>query len=183
MGSCIQSGMRRSLPIVVVILMFALIAMVIWVSNRLDFQVKSPVQPAAKSESKPPPQAEPTTTESLLAGYADPASPPLEDLRKLHQIGVGYFSRFDDSRHFPIGGNKDFSAALQGENPGREIFVRRDHPVFSAAGLLIDRWGSPLIVHPQAWGRLELRSAGPDRIPYNQDDLVLNPSGSSSRGN
>ena len=29
--------MRRSLPIVVVILLFALMAMVIWVSNRLDF--------------------------------------------------------------------------------------------------------------------------------------------------
>jgi hypothetical protein len=174
--------MRGALPIVVVILMFALIVMVIWVSNRLDLNVKSPASPATRSEIKPPPQAEPTASESLLAGYADPATPPIEDLRKIHRVGVGYFSLIKDCQRFPIGGNEDFSAALQGENSNREIFVRRDHPVFSAAGLLVDRWGSPLIVHPEAWRQLGLRSAGPDRIPYNQDDLVLNPTGTSSQG-
>ena len=174
--------MRRSLPIVVVILMFALIAMVIWVSNRLDFKVKSPAPPAASREIKPLPQAEPTASESLLVGYAEPSTPPIEDLQKIHRVGIGYFSLIKDTQRFPIGGNEDFSAALQGENPNREIFIRRDHPVFSAAGLLIDRWGSPLIVHPQAWRQLELRSAGPDRIPYNQDDLILNPAGTSTQG-
>ena len=51
--------------------------------------------------------------------------------------------------------------------------------MFSKDGLLIDRWGSPVIVHPEAWRQIELRSAGPDKIPYNEDDLILRPNGTS----
>jgi hypothetical protein len=171
--------MRRSLPIVVVILLFALMGMVIWVSNRLDFPVKPPQAPPVKSEIKPSPPAAPTATESLLAGYADPSTPPIEDLRKIHRVAIGYFSVIKDSSRFPIGGNEDLSAALRGENANREVFVRPGNPVFSAEGLLIDRWGSPVIVHPEAWRQLELRSAGPDRIPHNADDLILSPAGAS----
>ena len=175
--------MRRSLPIVVIILLFALIAMVVWVSNHLDFNVKPPpLRPPAKSEIKPSPPSGPTPAESLLAGFGDPAVPPIEDLRKIQRVAVGYFSVVKDSSRFPIGGNEDFSAALRGENPNREVFIPAGHPVFSPAGLLMDRWGSPLIIHPQAWRQLELRSAGQDRIPYNGDDLVLSPAGTSATG-
>jgi hypothetical protein len=174
--------MRRALPITVLILLFALIAMVVWVSNHLDFKVKPPRPPSSKSEFKPPTPPVPTVGESLLAGYGDPATPPIEDLRKVQRVAVGYFSVVKDSSRFPIGGNEDFSAALRGENPNREVFIPAGHAVFSPAGLLVDRWGSPLIVHPQAWRRLELRSAGADRIPYNADDLVLAPTGTSSLG-
>jgi hypothetical protein len=174
--------MRRSLPIVVILLLFALIAMVIWVSNHLDFPVKPPPAPPTKSEIKLFPYLSPTAAESLLAGYGDPYTPPIEDLRKIHRVAIGYLSVIKDSARSPIGGNEDFSAALRGENPNREIFIRPGHSVFSAQGLLIDRWGSPVIVHPEAWRQLELRSAGPDRIPYNEDDLVLAPAGTLSPG-
>jgi hypothetical protein len=174
--------MRRSFPIAVIILLFALLAVVVWISNNLDVKPKRGSAQMVKSEVKPPPLDSATPSESLLTGYADPATPPVEDLRKIHRVGVGYFSLIKDPRRFPIGGNEDFSAALQGDNPNREVFVRRNHPVFSPAGLLIDRWGSPLIVHPEAWRQLELRSAGPDRIPYNGDDLILSPAGVSSKG-
>ncbi|MGL4398530.1 MAG: hypothetical protein ACRCXD_01565 [Luteolibacter sp.] len=173
--------MRRSLPIVVVILLFTLMAMVIWVSNHLDFPVESPPPPPVRSEIKPPPPTEPTATESLLAGYADPSTPPIEDLRKIHRVTTGYFSVIKESSRFPIGGNEDLSAALRGENANREVFVSTGHPVFSSEGLLVDRWGSPLIVHPEAWRRLELRSAGPDRVPHNADDLILSPAGTAMK--
>ncbi len=171
--------MRRSLPIVVVILLFALMAMVIWVSNRLDFPVKPPPAPPARSEIKPSPPVEPTAAESLLAGYGDPSTPPIDDLRKVHRVTTGYFSVIKESGRFSIGGNEDLSAALRGENANREVFVSTRHPVFSKEGLLVDRWGSPLIVHPEAWRQLELRSAGPDRVPYNADDLILSPAGTA----
>jgi hypothetical protein len=97
--------MRRSFPIAVIILLFALIAMVVWISNHLDFKPRrAPAQPV-RSETK--------------------LSPP------------------------------------------------------PSAGLLIDRWGSPLIVHHKAWRQLEPHSAGPDRIPHNGNDLVLSPAGVS----
>ena len=173
--------MRRSLPIVVIILLFTLIATVVWVANHLDFKAPPPRLPSPKSEVKPTPSV-PTAAESLLTGYGDPATPPLEDLRKIQRVAVGYFSLIKDSSRFPIGGNEDLSAALRGENANREVFIPAGHPVFSKEGLLVDRWGSPLIVHPEAWRQLELRSAGPDRVPHNADDLILSPSGTTVTG-
>jgi hypothetical protein len=86
-----------------------------------------------------------------------------------------------DSSKNPIGGNADLAAALRGENPNKEIFLPADHPLFSADGLLLDRWNTPLIVHPEAWRELELRSAGPDKTPYTADDLILLPNGHQPR--
>lgn len=143
--------------------------------------------PPARQAPAPAPAAEPdtprpqTAAESLLAGYANPASPPLEDLKKIHRVVTGYFSVVKDSSRHPIGGNADLAAALRGENPNRETFVPANHPIFSADGLILDRWGSPLVVHPRAWRELELRSAGPDRRPYTDDDLVLLPNGRPPR--
>lgn len=173
--------MRRLFPIAVLILLFALVGMLVWVANHLDAGRQAPAAPRVQSQLAPPPPAGPTACESILAGYADPATPPLEDLRKIHRIAISYFSLVKDARRFPIGGNADFAAALRGENPNREVFVRAGHPAFSAEGLLLDRWGSPVIVHPEAWRQLELRSAGPDRVPYNDDDLILTPAGIPSQ--
>ena len=169
--------MHRLFSIAGLILVFIMIGMLAWVSNQLDGVKKAKL---AQSQSQPSRPQSPTASEGLLTGYGDPATPPLEDLRKIQHVAVGYFSLVKDAKRFPIGGNEDFSAALRGENPNREIFLRADHPVFSRDGLLLDRWGSPLIVHPQAWRELELRSAGPDRIPYNGDDLILSPTGTSA---
>lgn len=101
----------------------------------------------------------------------------MDDLRKIQRVAAGYFSVIKDASRYPIGGNADLAAALRGENANREAFLRADHPVFAKDGTLTDRWGSPLIVHPEGWKQLEFRSAGPDRIPYNADDLVLSPQG------
>ena len=169
--------MHRLFSIAGLILVFIMIGMLAWVSNQLDGVKKAKL---AQSQIQPSRPQSPTASEGLLTGYGDPSTPPLEDLRKIQHVAVGYFSLVKDAKRFPIGGNEDFSAALRGENPNREVFLRADHPVFSRDGLLLDRWGSPLIVHPQAWRELELRSAGADRIPYTGDDLILSPSGTSA---
>jgi hypothetical protein len=146
------------------------------------WQSRTPPPPARQAPA-PAPAAEPetprvtTAAESLLAGYADPASPPLDDLKKIHRVVTGYYSVVKDSAKHPIGGNADLAAALRGDNPNQEVFLPANHPVFSTDGLLLDRWGSPLVVHPQAWRELELRSAGPDRTPFTDDDLRLLPTG------
>ncbi len=167
--------MRRLFSIAGLMLVFVMVGMLAWVSNQLNGVKKSKL---AQSQMQPSRPQSPTASEALLTGYGNPAIPPIEDLRKIQHVAVGYFSLVKDAQHFPIGGNEDFSAALRGENPNREVFIRAGHPVFSREGLLLDRWGSPLIVHPQAWRELELRSAGPDRIPNNGDDLILSPTGS-----
>jgi hypothetical protein len=123
----------------------------------------------------------PSASERLLEGYGDPASPPIEDLRKIHRVVTGYFSVVKDSSRNPIGGNPDLAAALRGQNPNHEVFVREGHPIFGKDGSIIDRWGSPIVVHPEQFRRLGLRSAGPDRSPYNADDLLLSPNGAQQQ--
>ena len=138
----------------------------------------TPTQPAlVTSQPEPPRPTPPTAAEILLEGYGDASTPPIEDLRTMHRVVTGYFSLVKDSSKNPIGGNADLAAALRGENPNREIFVKEDNKVFNREGLLQDRWGTPLIVHPEGWRQIEFRSAGPDKIPYNEDDLILTPSG------
>ncbi len=160
----------------------ASVALLLWLSTQKERQPEKE-QPAPPATNRPQSQlpASPTPAESLLTGYADPAAPPIEDLKKIHRVVTGYFSVVKDSARYPIGGNADLAAALRGENPNREVHVRGDHPVFSAEGLLIDRWASPLVVHPEAWKQLELRSAGPDKAPFTEDDLVLTPAGIQPR--
>ena len=140
----------------------------------------APAGPVSRPPAVPPAAPPvPTAGEALLEDYGNPLTPPIEDLRKIHRVATGYYTIVKDSHRFPIGGNEDLSAALRGENANRMVFVRAGHRVFSPDGLLIDRWGSPVIVHPEAWRELELRSAGPDRIPYNADDLILSASGTT----
>jgi hypothetical protein len=155
---------------------FGLAAIAMWLWLRHTSKVASPA--LAPTYSQPIVRApEPTAPERLLEGYADPATPPIEDLRKLHRVLTGYFSVIKDASRNPIGGNTDLAAALRGENPNRTVFVHPGHAVFSPDGLLRDRWDTPLVVHPEGWRRIELRSAGPDKTPYTDDDLILAPTG------
>lgn len=156
--------------------LLAVLALVVWRWLRPTSTVVSPTPVPTYSQSTMRP-AEPTAPERLLEGYADPATPPIEDLRKLHRVLTGYFSVIKNASRNPIGGNADLAAALQGENPNRTVFVHPGHPVFSPDGLLRDRWDTPLVIHPEGWRRIELRSAGPDKTPYTADDLILNPAG------
>ena len=117
-------------------------------------------------------------SDRLLAGYGDDSQPPLEDLKKLNRVLLGYFSVVKDVTRHPIGGNADLAAALLGENANDRVFIRPDHPALNQAGLLIDRWGTPLFVHPIAARELDLRSAGPDKRLFTTDDVVLNSDGS-----
>lgn len=164
-----------------VVLLLALVAVLFWIRQK-ENKSPHPETPVTPSVSQTPVRPKvPTASESLLAGYCDPTTPPIEDLRKVHRVISGYFSVIKEPTRFPIGGNADLAAALKGENPNREVFLAADHPIFSKDGLLIDRWGTPLVVHPEGWRQIELRTAGPDRKPYTADDLVILPTGMQPR--
>lgn len=160
----------------------ALLGLVVILILALRFRPQSspaPQDPAtapAVSITRPVPSG-PVPGDALLERYGDPSVPPIEDVRALHHVMGGYFSVIKDASRNPIGGNPDLAAALRGENPNREVFVRDESPVFNGEGLLIDRWGVPLVVHPEGWRRIELRSAGPDKTPYTGDDLIISPTG------
>lgn len=109
----------------------------------------------------------------LLEGFGSEESPPLDDLRKIHNVLGGYFSVIKDLSRHPIGGNADLAACLLGDNPNRQAFLRPNHPALNDELLLVDRWNTPLAVHPEAARVISLRSAGPDLRMFTDDDLIF----------
>lgn len=77
----------------------------------------------------------------------------------------------------PVGLNAEITASLTGQNRLRLDLIPADHPAINEAGELCDRWGSPFVFHQISGDNMELRSAGPDRVAYTEDDVVFNPAG------
>jgi hypothetical protein len=40
-------------------------------------------------------------------------------------------------------------------------------------GELMDRWGTPIFFHALSKDQMEIRSAGPDRVMWTADDVIL----------
>jgi len=149
----------------------------VWLVQQPPGVQPSPVEPNLPTESHEPnaPASAPLPGEALMQAYGDPSTSPIEDLQALDRVLTGYFSIIKNDPRHPIGGNEDLAAALRGENANLQEFLPADHPAFDAANRLIDRWGTPLFVHPVAGREIELRSAGPDQTMFTEDDVTLAP--------
>lgn len=83
---------------------------------------------------------------------------------------------------FHLGANEEFAAALLGKNKGKLAFVSAKSHVFNDKGQLVDRWQTPLYFHAAAQDRIEIRSAGPDRKMWTEDDIHRSPNGEFLKG-
>ena len=75
----------------------------------------------------------------------------------------------------PVGDNAEITAALTGKNKLGLALLPPNHPAINRAGELCDRWGVPFFFHAESATNMEIRSAGPDRKMWTDDDVVLNP--------
>ena len=50
-------------------------------------------------------------------------------------------------------------------------FLPDAHRCFNAQGQIVDRWLTPLFFHVVERSRIDIRSAGPDRRMWTEDDL------------
>jgi hypothetical protein len=133
----------------------------------------SPARPALTSVTPDPRLPRSPLADTLHS----PTQDPREDLVIIGQMLGLYRERFDAYPAFET--NAQLVNALAGANPERIGLLPRDHPAISAAdGQLLDRWGSPYHAHALGRDALELRSAGPDRVLYTADDLLLPVGGS-----
>jgi len=73
----------------------------------------------------------------------------------------------------PVGTNLEITKALQGENPKGINFLKQDGNRVNANGELVDVWGTPYFFHQLSAREMEIRSAGPDRVMYTADDLLI----------
>jgi len=105
--------------------------------------------------------------------YGTPSSSPAEDLEMLRETLGAAFLLVKNFRELPLADNTDFTAFLGGKNPHRVAWIRPGHPLVSASGELLDRWGEPVFFHRESSSRTSLRSAGLDRTLWTEDDVLL----------
>ena len=74
----------------------------------------------------------------------------------------------------PVGTNPEFARELGGDNPKHINFISVDSGMrLDADGELVDPWGTPYFFHQISGDDTEVRSAGPDRVMYTSDDIVI----------
>lgn len=96
------------------------------------------------------------------------------DLRLVSSIIETFRSNFLQTGN-PVGSNAEITSALIGRNRLRLALIPPDHPAINQEGELCDRWGTPFFFHSESATRMEIRSAGPDRKMWNEDDVVYAP--------
>lgn len=72
----------------------------------------------------------------------------------------------------PVGTNAEITAALLGDNEKQLKLEIPGGSTLNDQGELCDPWGSPWFFHQLSATKTEVRSAGPDRKLYSEDDFV-----------
>lgn len=142
----------------------------------------TPLPPVPKIETKPAsastgqdrfPAAASVLTPAERSTLADPLGradgDTRRDLRVLREIFEAYDVSFNAH---PTGLHEEITAALTGHNPQGLAFIPADHPALDSQGRLLDRWGTPFFFHSISRHLTELRSAGPDRQMWTDDDFI-----------
>lgn len=169
------------------LLMVALVALiVVFLPTKRDPEPVSATGPDKVAESKPPisreKSANPLTGELILQHYADPARAPEEDLVEMSHALANFTLLVKGDNPIPLGTNEEIAQALKGKNRLQMRFLPESHRAFNARGQIIDRWGTALFFHANDRTRLDIRSAGPDRVMWTADDLHRKHDGSFLRG-
>lgn len=124
------------------------------------------------SSIAPPPSSGSAPGDRLLGDYGKPALPPKQDLVLVARALSNFLLIDKQAADRPLSANEEWSAALRGKRPGTEPWFSERSPVLDARQRLIDRWQTPLFFHALGGKQWEIRSAGPDRKLWTEDDLM-----------
>jgi len=129
----------------------------------------APPTPARPALAPPAAAAVSQTGHPDAAAFGTPAIPHEREPELL--LGFLEFFRREFGA-FPSGNeNPHFLNALAGSNPSGLVIFPLDHPRVSPDGELLDAWGTPFHFHSISRDHLEVRSAGPDKALFTEDDL------------
>lgn len=188
---------KRPGPYIMTLLLIILVVMVAWMFHALtspELQEAMAKKKAAPPPAPPKPVAPvqdlpdtaPRVMQNFSAGGVDAAlqaqadelhneqNPPLRDL----EIVAGFIETYaKGTGGQPVGDNSDITAALTGTQfPGQKARVFPQGHRAVRNGQIVDRWGEPMWFHPNSGNSMEIRSGGPDKQLFTQDDIILNPS-------
>jgi len=75
-------------------------------------------------------------------------------------------------KHLPTGTHDEIVRFYQGKNPRGIVYIPKESTNLDKHSRIIDRWGTPFVFHPLSSRQMEVRSAGPDAIPWTDDDII-----------
>jgi hypothetical protein len=155
------------------------IAVVVWKAGRVTANGAGPsvhtASPEPKTQNAKLESAAASRERSALADALNsPANDIRADLRLVSEIIDTFRTNFPRDGN-PVGNNAEITAVLSGRNQLRLALIPPDHPAINQAGELCDRWGTPFFFHAESANKMEIRSAGPDRKMWNEDDVVASP--------
>lgn len=159
-------------------IVFSLLLGVYWYAGSFDYE--PPLVSAAVSSEASNEVSRQGALPLPVAGEGTPLAAELhrsersvqEDVDTLRQIVAQYFEALQRRAGPPIGNDTDLARVLQGKNPLRLVVVPSSHPMFTADGRMIDRFGTPYHIHARSSTAIDIRSAGPDRKLFTADDAV-----------
>jgi hypothetical protein len=108
-----------------------------------------------------------------LVGYGTAASDPQRDLEMVKDAVDAFVRSIKIPGALPTGSNRELVAALAGENAHRIRFIDPASPFINGDGELLDRWQVPLFFHFVEADDVGVRSAGPDRVLWTADDVMM----------
>ena len=124
----------------------------------------------------PAAQPQPTNVASnagqLVMDSNAPADLPPETVlqnvgRAVHQYGEMFGGN-------PVGTNPEITSQLAGDNPKHINFIAAQPGThINDTGELVDAWGTPYFFHQISGSEMEIHSAGPDKVMWSADDLVV----------
>ena len=165
--------------IILVAGLFRMVSLTEWSRLRQSREVRSAGSPRVSPPTLPSPSsAVPAQVfiDPMLQARADQLhetdQPPERDLEIISEFLQTYGRARGGN---PIGGNAEITAALTGSDGHQGRVYPPIHRTIKD-GQLTDRWGTPYWFHPNSGNEMEIRSAGPDKELFTQDDFVLNPS-------
>ncbi len=158
-----------------------LVSLVLHLTKKTENSAEEPVQknhdpiqisPPIPAQALLPKVKKSTLDDAMLLQYASETSTAAQDLVLLRNYldNVFILVKQRDPRHYAT--NADLVQFLLGSQGQQEPYLSADSSHLNQQKQLIDRYGSPIIIHPLSRDQIEIRSAGPDRIPYTEDDLV-----------
>jgi hypothetical protein len=71
----------------------------------------------------------------------------------------------------PVGTNAEIMKSIMGGNPKQATLGPPEGQSLNGEGELIDRWGTPYFFHQISGKEMQVRSAGPDRKMWTDDDI------------
>ena len=106
-----------------------------------------------------------------ISGALHKSNSPHQDLAAVSQLLTHYRLFYQEN---PVGvENFEFTGSLTGNNPQKVNFIDPNSASLSSNNELVDRWGSPFIFHPLSATNMEIRSLGPDKTLWTEDDLTF----------